>query len=76
MALRNGATLVLARQDTIASGTELVKLLRAARITTVTLPPSLLAVLDPDDLPDLETVIAAGERCTNELIGQVGRRAC
>ncbi len=70
MALRNGATLVLARQDTIASGTELVRLLRAARITTVTLPPSLLAVLEPGDLPDLETVIAAGERCTNELVAR------
>ncbi len=70
MALRNGATLVLARQDAIASGTELVRLLRAARITTVTLPPSLLAVLEPDDLPDLETVIAAGERCTNELVAR------
>ncbi len=70
MALRNGATLVLARQETIASGTELAKLLRAARITTVTLPPSLLAVLEPGDLPDLETVIAAGERCTNEIVAK------
>ena len=76
MALRNGATLVLTPQATIAAGPELVKLLRVARITTVTLPPSLLAVLEPDDLPDLETVIAAGERCTNEIVAQwaPGRR--
>jgi acyl carrier protein len=37
-------------------------------VTTVTLPPSLLAVLTPSALPDLETVIAAGERCTNEIV--------
>ena len=76
MALRTGATLVLTSQETLAAGADLLKLLAAQRITTVTLPPSLLAVLEPDDLPDLETVIAAGERCTNEIVAQwaPGRR--
>ncbi len=73
MALRNGATLVLTRQDTLASGPDLLRLLREQRVTTVTLPPSLLSVLSPaavgtDALPDLDTVIAAGERCTNEIV--------
>ncbi len=68
MALRNGATLVLAPQETLASGPELLRLLKEQRITTVTLPPSLLVILDPDDLPDLHTVIAAGEACTNEIV--------
>jgi amino acid adenylation domain-containing protein len=76
MALRSGATLVLAPQETLASGPDLLKLLQAERITTVTLPPSLLSVLSPSELPELETVIAAGERCTNEIVRQwaPGRR--
>ncbi|MFQ5420657.1 MAG: amino acid adenylation domain-containing protein, partial [Anaerolineae bacterium] len=68
MALRNGATLVLADQETLASGHELVRLLQRERITTVTLPPSLLAVMPEEDLPHLETVIAAGEACPAELV--------
>jgi amino acid adenylation domain-containing protein len=68
MALRNGAALVLAPQETLASGPDLLRLMKEQRITTVTLPPSLLAVLEPDDLPDLHTVIAAGEACTNEIV--------
>ncbi|MCS6844354.1 MAG: condensation domain-containing protein, partial [Caldilineales bacterium] len=76
MALRNGANLVLTRQEVLASGPALMRLLREQRITTVTLPPSLLAVLQPEELPDLETVIAAGERCTDEIVAKwaPGRR--
>ncbi len=73
MALRNGAALVLTGQDVLASGPDLLRLLQEQRVTTVTLPPSLLAVLSPaavqtGALPDLQTVIAAGERCTNEIV--------
>ncbi len=68
MALRSGATLVLTRQETLASGSDLLRLLQEAHITTATLPPSLLAVLEPSALPELETVVAAGERCTNEIV--------
>ena len=68
MALRNGAALVLAPQETLASGPDLLRLIREHRITTATLPPSLLAVLDETDLPTLDTLIAAGEACSNELV--------
>jgi amino acid adenylation domain-containing protein len=68
MALRNGAALVLAPQETLASGPELLRLIREHRITTATLPPSLLAVLDETDLPSLDTLIAAGEHCSNEIV--------
>ncbi len=51
-------------------GPALLKLLQETYITTVTLPPSLLGVLEPSALPGLETVIAAGERCTNEIVKQ------
>jgi amino acid adenylation domain-containing protein len=72
MALRNGATLVLADQETLASGPDLVRLLESERVTTVTLPPSLLAVMPDADLPHLETVIAAGEACSAELVKKWG----
>ncbi|HID51266.1 MAG TPA: amino acid adenylation domain-containing protein, partial [Anaerolineae bacterium] len=72
MALRNGATLVLAHQETLTSGLDLLRLLQEERVTTVTLPPSLLAVLPETDLPDLETIIAAGEACSPELVARWG----
>jgi amino acid adenylation domain-containing protein len=74
MALRNGAALVLADQETLASGDALVELMREQRITTVTLPPSMLAVMPDADLPDLETIVAAGEACPAELVQRWGRR--
>jgi amino acid adenylation domain-containing protein len=67
MALGNGATLVLARAELLRSGLELLRLMQTAQVTTVTLPPSLLAVLPPTDLPQLETVVAAGEACPAAL---------
>jgi non-ribosomal peptide synthetase component F len=50
MALYPGATLVLSPRDTLLSPVDLLALLRNERITTVTLPPSLLAVLEPEAL--------------------------
>ncbi|MFN8596433.1 MAG: amino acid adenylation domain-containing protein [Anaerolineae bacterium] len=67
MALRNGGTLVLARQELLA-GPDLVKVLRDYHVTHVTLPPSVLSVLPADDLPDLKVVIAAGEACPRDLV--------
>ncbi len=76
MALGNGAALVLAPQARLVGGAELLNLLREAGVTTVTLPPSVLSVLDPDALPALQTVIAAGEACSHALVERwgVGRR--
>ena len=73
MALANGGALCLAKQETLASGFELINLMKEKNITTVTLPPSLLSVLPADQissagLPDLVTVIAAGEACTQEIV--------
>jgi len=75
MALRNGATLCLARQEVLASGPELVRLLREEGVTNVTLPPSVLRLLPEEELPALRTVIAAGEACTPDLVARwaVGR---
>jgi amino acid adenylation domain-containing protein len=75
MALGNGATLVLARQERIALMDTLEELMRAERITHVTLPPSVLKVLSPA-LPELQVVVAAGEKCTAEIVARwsSGRR--
>jgi amino acid adenylation domain-containing protein len=72
MALANGATLCLAPQEVLANGIDLTRLLRNAAITNVTLPPSVLRVLPADDLPDLKTVISAGEACTPDLVARWG----
>ncbi|MFN7945820.1 MAG: amino acid adenylation domain-containing protein [Blastocatellia bacterium] len=67
MALCGGARLVLARRETLTSPDTLAELLRREKITTVTLPPSLLAALSPDNLPALTTVVSAGESCAWEV---------
>jgi len=69
MALMNGATLHLVERDVLASGDLLVKTLAEQKITTITLPPSVLAVWPEDArLPDLKTIITAGEKCPAELV--------
>lgn len=68
MALANGATLCLARRETLASGPDLLRLIRESRVSNVTLPPSVLSVLEVTDLPELQTVISAGEACTADLV--------
>ena len=45
-------------------GTEFVSTLRRLRINTITLPPSVLNMYGPDDMPTLQKVITAGEACT------------
>lgn len=66
--LCSGATLCLARQTTMASADDLVQVMREERITTVTLPPSVLKVIDPEGLPELSTIVAAGERCPSAVV--------
>jgi amino acid adenylation domain-containing protein len=73
MALSSGATLVLARQESLISVAELHRLLRDNHVTHVTLPPAVLTLLQAEELPELEVVIAAGERCTAELAARWAR---
>jgi len=67
MALAAGAVLVLARQESLLPGPPLLDLLRRERITTVTLPPSVLTAMQPQGLPDLRAVVSAGEPCTWDI---------
>ncbi|HEX6716526.1 MAG TPA: amino acid adenylation domain-containing protein, partial [Pyrinomonadaceae bacterium] len=66
MALLAGAALYIGRRDSLMPGPELIQALRENEITTVTLPPSVLTVMESEGLNTLETIIAAGEHCPLE----------
>jgi len=68
MALLSGATLCLVDREILNSGETLVQAIKELKITTVTLPPSVLAVFPKEELPDLKTIVTAGEKCTTELV--------
>ncbi len=72
MALLNGATLVYTTQENLVTGQGLYQVLKEQKITTVTLPPSVLAVVPEEPLPDLQTIITAGEKCTRDLVQRWG----
>jgi acyl-coenzyme A synthetase/AMP-(fatty) acid ligase/acyl carrier protein len=68
MALLNGAALCLVGRDIIGNIDDLVGVMEADRVTTVTLPPSVLAVFRESPLLELRTIITAGEKCPGELV--------
>ncbi len=68
MALAVGSTLILAPREWLLPGPEMVELLRHRRVSHVTLPPSVLAMLPTAALPDLRTIVVAGEPCPAELV--------
>ncbi|HET6974228.1 MAG TPA: amino acid adenylation domain-containing protein, partial [Pyrinomonadaceae bacterium] len=68
MALPRGATLVVAPREDLLPGERLISLLREQSITNVTLPPSVLALLPPEECPTLRTIVVAGEACWAELV--------
>lgn len=68
MTLIWGASLYLASREDMLPGTNLTQLLDRSRITHVTLPPSALSVMQPDEIPHLQVLIVAGEACAGELV--------
>ncbi|MEH2041209.1 non-ribosomal peptide synthetase [Nostoc sp.] len=76
MALCSGASLYLGTQDSLRPGADLMQLLQEQSITHVTLPPTALAALPTEELPNLQTLIVAGEACNPKLVAQwsKGRR--
>jgi len=75
MALGNSGALVITSQEVLASPDALLKCMQEMHVTNVTLPPSVVRVLPEHQLPELRTVIAAGEACPAELVQRwaVGR---
>ncbi len=69
MTLTTGAALVLLREDE-RSGPLLEEVLVRQRITHATLPPVVLATLEPREAFALESIIVAGESCSGSLVSQ------
>ena len=67
MALTSGATLILGTASELMPGNDLKQILEHFCVTHVTLPPSALAVLPAEGLPDLGQIIVAGEACPKQL---------
>lgn len=65
-ALLSGATLAVLKNEQ-RLGKDLVETLKRYNVTTITLPPSLLALFDPTDFPTLSKIISAGEACPKRL---------
>ncbi|MGG3284410.1 amino acid adenylation domain-containing protein [Paenibacillus solani] len=70
--LLTGATLYMARKELLLSGVEFVSWLREHKIASVVFPPSVLRALPYAELPDLTTVITAGEACSIDLVEKWG----
>ncbi|OYE04337.1 non-ribosomal peptide synthetase [Nostoc sp. 'Peltigera membranacea cyanobiont' 232] len=68
MALGAGATLYMKNKAYRSPSPALWQALTAWKITHITLPPSLLAAIKPEDLPELKTTIIAGEAASGNLL--------
>ncbi len=62
--LISGATLYLADRQAIL---DVAGLINRWQITTITLPPSVSSLIDPEQVPSLHTLVSAGEACTVPL---------
>jgi amino acid adenylation domain-containing protein len=68
ISLSSGATLCLASKESLMPGENLLRTLREQGITSVHLPPSALAVMEPEELPQLQQLMCGGEVCTADLV--------
>ncbi|WP_052022625.1 non-ribosomal peptide synthase/polyketide synthase [Ralstonia solanacearum] len=66
--LLSGATSVMASPDDLVPGAPLADLLQRERITHVTLPPAVLAVMPEDSLASVRYLIVAGEAVSPALV--------
>lgn len=70
MALTNGACLVLISEEQQKSMDQLKQLINDRQVTHATLSPSVLNLLQPHELPGLQTLIVAGEAVTEKAARQ------
>ena len=63
-----GATLCVVPQGSLLPGPAFIEMMREHGITHGTFPPLLLASLPDEEIPALETIVAAGEACTPEIV--------
>ena len=67
MALSKSAKLVICKSEKLVDPKELAKIIDDYEISIVTLPPTILNLLD-SNLPSLKKVISAGDECTTKLV--------
>ncbi len=72
MAFGSGGSLYLAPSEMLLPGPALADFLRQQSISIVTLPPSALAAMPQEHLPDLEIITVAGEACPSSLVDTWG----
>jgi len=63
-----GGTIALVRAESLLSLNDLTRVINENKITHITLPPSVLTVLPPEQFPTLKVVVSAGEKCTPEIV--------
>ena len=70
--LLSGACLVIPSGDQTMPGPALLALMREERVSVATLPPSVLAAMEDADLPDLRTIVSAGEAVSADVARRWG----
>ncbi|MFX0035749.1 MAG: amino acid adenylation domain-containing protein [Candidatus Hermodarchaeota archaeon] len=68
-----GAILYVPVEYMLQKGSGVIGILKEQKINIVTLPPSILSVLPEDELPELRTLISAGEQCKAEIVKRWGQ---
>ncbi|RYF14633.1 MAG: amino acid adenylation domain-containing protein, partial [Comamonadaceae bacterium] len=76
LALTSGATLCLAAREQLMPGLTLESTVAHLGVEIATLPPAVLAAMEPDALPTVHTLVVGGESCSLALAGRwaPGRR--
>jgi amino acid adenylation domain-containing protein len=65
-----GARLEVVESRELLAGEGLHRVLKERGITGVTIPPSVLALVPPEGLEALQTVVSGGEECPADLVGR------
>jgi non-ribosomal peptide synthetase-like protein len=73
MAFSSGATLVVGTAQTMRALDELPRQLRDLKITVFSTVPTLLSVMNHEDLPDLRVLIFGGEAARSDIIEKWAR---
>ncbi|MDF1685133.1 MAG: amino acid adenylation domain-containing protein, partial [Legionellaceae bacterium] len=72
-ALIFGCTLHIIREEIVRNPLDIVSYLAENKISAITLPPALLSMMDWNKLPDLQTIVVAGETCDQRTMERWGK---